>query len=182
MERAAKSSQGIADAFGGQFTMFETKLLQILAGERSSIVVACARRKLMRAVDYTGTAPPILWFATIQCVEGKQDLADLAPKDGFISTKSVEREVGQIGEAQEATREVGGGVDRLRLEAGRGFRSRCGAGRHSIGIDRVGLNEHRVDYLSLVRVNLASLHEFKKLLGLHVEQAGFHGGGAAKPP
>ena len=53
------------------------------------------------------TAPSILRFVAIQGVEGKQDLADLAPKDGFIPAEPVEREVGQIGEAQKATREVG---------------------------------------------------------------------------
>jgi tetrahydromethanopterin S-methyltransferase subunit G len=30
-----------------------------------------------------------LRFATIQCVEGKQDLADLAPKDSFIPAEKA---------------------------------------------------------------------------------------------
>jgi hypothetical protein len=34
----------------------------------------------------------------IQCIESKQDLADLAPKGCFISAEAVERVVGQIGE------------------------------------------------------------------------------------
>ena len=38
---------------------------------------------------------------------GKQDLADLAPKDCFIAAKSVERVAGQIDETQKATCEVG---------------------------------------------------------------------------
>src|ERR1700681_1783451 len=91
-------------------------------GPRSSIVVASISRQCLPATD-TVTAPSILWFATIQCVEGKQDLADLAPEDGFIPAEPVEREVGQIGEAQKATGEVGGGIDRFRAGAGHGFRS-----------------------------------------------------------
>jgi hypothetical protein len=80
------------------------------------------------------TASSILGFATIQGIEGKQDLADLAPKDGLIPAEPVEREVGQIGEAQKATREVGGGIDRLRAGAGQSLRSLCDAVRCSIGV------------------------------------------------
>jgi hypothetical protein len=35
-----------------------------------------------------------LWFASIQGIEGKQDLADLAPKGCFIAAEAIEREVG----------------------------------------------------------------------------------------
>jgi hypothetical protein len=96
---------------------------------------------------YTVTAPSILWFATIQCVEGKQDLADLAPQDRFIPAEPIEREAGQIGQAQEAAGEVGGGIDGFRLGAGHSFRSSCNGGRGSIGvgIDRASPGEHRVD-------------------------------------
>jgi hypothetical protein len=47
-----------------------------------------------------------LWFATIQCIESKQDLAGLAPKERFIPAKPVERVAGQIGQTQKATCEV----------------------------------------------------------------------------
>jgi len=121
-----------------------------MGGPASSIVVASIGRQCLPATDGK-TTPSILRLATIQGVEGKQDLADLAPEDGFIPAEPVEREVGQIGEAQKAAREVGGGIDRFRLGAGRGFRSRCDAVRGSIGIgvgvgiDRIGPREHRVD-------------------------------------
>ena len=59
-------------------------------------------------------APSVLWFAAIQCVERKQDLADLAPKGRFISAELVKRIVGQIGETQKAMRQVGVGIDRFR--------------------------------------------------------------------
>jgi hypothetical protein len=59
-----------------------------------------------------------LWFATIQGIKRKQDLADLAPKNGFIPAESVERKCGQIGQAQEATREVGVGIDGFGLGTG----------------------------------------------------------------
>jgi len=36
----------------------------------------------------------MMWSATIQCVEGEQDLANLAPKDGFVSAEPIEREIG----------------------------------------------------------------------------------------
>ena len=78
-------------------------------------------------------APSILWFAALQSVKGKQDLADLAPEDGFISAEPIEREVGQIGEAQKATREVGGGIDRFRPGTRHGFCSSYDAVR-SIGV------------------------------------------------
>ena len=62
----------------------------------SSIVVASADGQVLPATD-TETAPSLLWFATIQCIESKQDLAGLAPKDCFIPAKPVERIAGQIG-------------------------------------------------------------------------------------
>jgi hypothetical protein len=119
------------------------------AGPRRSIVVASIGRQVLPATD-TETAPSVLWFATIQGVEGKQDLADLAPKDGFIPAEPVERVAGQIGKAQKATREVGGGVDRFWARAGHGFNFGCAAVRSSIGIgiDRFSASEHRVDYFS----------------------------------
>jgi hypothetical protein len=45
-----------------------------------------------------------LRFAAIQVVEGKQDLADLAPQGDFISAEAIEHVVGQIGDAQKAMR------------------------------------------------------------------------------
>ena len=68
------------------------------------------RRQVSPATD-TETAPSLLWFATIQCIESKQDLASLAPKDCFIPAKPVERVAGQIGQTQKATCEVGGGIN-----------------------------------------------------------------------
>ena len=46
----------------------------------------------------TKTTPSILRLATIQCIESKQDLAGLAPKDCFIAAKPVERIAWQIGQ------------------------------------------------------------------------------------
>jgi hypothetical protein len=46
-----------------------------------------------------------LWFAAIQGIERKQDLAGLAPKGCLIAAQAIEREVGQIGQTQKATRE-----------------------------------------------------------------------------
>ena len=62
-------------------------------------------------VILTETAPSILRFAAIQCVEGKQELADLAPKNGFVPAEPVVRAARQIGEPQEAARELGGGIE-----------------------------------------------------------------------
>jgi hypothetical protein len=55
-------------------------------------IVASVRPEPVSAPEIT---PSILRFAPIQGIEGKDDLADLAPKDGFIPAE--EREVGQIG-------------------------------------------------------------------------------------
>jgi hypothetical protein len=54
---------------------------------RKSIPIASVGRWLLRVIDKE-TALPLLWFATIQDIKSKQDLADLAPKDRFISAKS----------------------------------------------------------------------------------------------
>ena len=58
-------------------------------------------RRVHRSAGVPATdreAPPsILWVATIQCIERKQDLAGLAPKDGLIAAKPVERVAGKIG-------------------------------------------------------------------------------------
>ena len=86
-----------------------------------SIVVASVGRQVLPITD-TETAPSLLWFATIQCIESKQDLAGLAPKDCFIPAKPIERVAGQIGKTQKATCEVGGGVNGSRPRAGPGFR------------------------------------------------------------
>jgi hypothetical protein len=51
-------------------------------GPASSIVVASIGRQCLLATD-AETTPTVLGLATIQGVEGKQDLADLAPKDRF---------------------------------------------------------------------------------------------------
>ena len=59
-------------------------------GSGSSKVVASVGRQVLPATD-TETAPSVLWFATIQCIESKQDLAGLAPKGCFIPAKPVER-------------------------------------------------------------------------------------------
>ena len=52
-----------------------------------------------------------MWFAAVQGIESKQDLADLAPKRCFVAAEAIEREVGQIGQTQKATREVSGAID-----------------------------------------------------------------------
>jgi hypothetical protein len=83
----------------------------------------------------------------MQCIESKQVLARLAPKDCFIPAESVERVAGQIGQTQKATCEVGGGIDRFRPRAGSGFRSVCDAVRCSIGvgIDKISPHEPCID-------------------------------------
>ena len=59
----------------------------------------------------TEAACPFLWFAAIQGVKGKQDLTGLAPKGCFIAAQAIQREVGQIGKTQKATRELNGRID-----------------------------------------------------------------------
>jgi hypothetical protein len=62
---------------------------------------------------------PVIFFATCQRIECKQDLASLAPKGCFIAAQAVEREIGQISETQKAPRELNGrinrGYNRIRL-------------------------------------------------------------------
>jgi hypothetical protein len=40
-----------------------------------------------------------LRFAAIQGIECEENLADLAPQRGLVSTEAVKREVGQIGQS-----------------------------------------------------------------------------------
>ena len=54
------------------------------------------------------TARSLLWFAAIQRIECKQDLASLAPKGCFIAAQAIEREIGQISETQKAPRKLNG--------------------------------------------------------------------------
>jgi hypothetical protein len=60
-------------------------------GAASSIVVASSGRQCLLATD-AETTPFVLRLATIQGVEGKQDLADLTPEDGFMPAEPVERD------------------------------------------------------------------------------------------
>src|SRR5208282_531744 len=99
-----------------------------------SIVVASVGRQLLSATD-AETAPSFLWFAAIQCIESKQNLAGLAPQGCFISAEAVQGEVGQISETQKATSEVGSRINGFRTRAGPGLRFGCDAVRCPIGID-----------------------------------------------
>ena len=96
--------------------------------ERSSIVVASVGRQVLPASD-AETAASFLWLTAIQGIERKQDTADLAPKTCFISAEAVEREAGQIGETQKATREVSartdGMINRFLPRAGHSFGGVC---------------------------------------------------------
>jgi hypothetical protein len=72
------------------------QLIADLFISRSSIVVASVGRQVLPAPD-TETAPSLVWFVTIQCIESKQDLTGLAPKVRFIPAQPVERIAWQIG-------------------------------------------------------------------------------------
>jgi len=81
-----------------------------------SIVVAPVGQQVLPTTD-TQTAPSLLWFATIQSFESKQDLAGLPPQGCFIPAKPVERIGGQIGQTQQATLEVGCGINGFRPQS-----------------------------------------------------------------
>ena len=53
-----------------------------------------------------------LWFAAIQGIKRKQDLTGLAPKGCLIAAQAIQREVGQIGKTQKATRELNARIER----------------------------------------------------------------------
>ena len=144
-------------------------------------------REYLLAAD-TETAPSIPWFAAIQGIKSKKDLAGLAPKGCFISAEAVERVVGQIGETQKATRELSGRIDirfdRFRHGARHGFCSirdtvRC---RIAVETGRERLPEQRIDDLSGSRVKLAGLPELTQMVSLNFEQVGFHSCRAAQSP
>ena len=85
------------------------------------------------------TAPSIVGFAAIQGVQRKQDLAGLAPNCCFIPAEAIECVVGQIGETQKATRELGGRIngrsDRSRPRAGHDFCSIYDTERFRIAVE-----------------------------------------------
>ena len=125
----------------------------------------------------------VLGSSSAQFIERKHNLASLTPKDGFVSAKPVERMAWQIGETQKATREFGARIGRIQRGAG------CGPAPASrivqwcaIAVGRVSPSERRIGRLARACLGLAVLPEFRQLLGLEAEQAGFHGGGAAQPP
>ena len=127
-------------------------------------------------------ATSVLRSSSAQCIERKHDLASLTPKNGFVSAKPVERIAWQIGETQKATREVGARIGRIWRGAGCGPPPACQVVRCAIAVGRVSPSEQRVERLTRLCLSLAALPEFQQLIGLDVEQAGFHGGGAAQPP
>src|SRR6185437_13796040 len=51
-------------------------------------------------------ASSLVRLAAIEVVERGQDLADLAPQRKFVAAEAVEREVGLVGQAQKAAREL----------------------------------------------------------------------------
>jgi hypothetical protein len=55
----------------------------------------------------TGTAPTILWFAAIQSVEGKQYLADLAPKIASYRLSRSSTKLGKLAGLPELAKMVG---------------------------------------------------------------------------
>jgi hypothetical protein len=66
-------------------------------GTLKSTLIASVCRKVLPATD-SETPSSMLWFATVQCIESKQDLPGLAPKDSFIAVQPVERVARQIGQ------------------------------------------------------------------------------------
>ena len=94
------------------YAIYETKPFfarRCRSPTRTSIFVALEGWRVLPPANMK-TAPSFVWFAAIQSIERKQDLARLAPKGCFISAKAIEREVRQIGETQKATRELSGGL------------------------------------------------------------------------
>src|SRR4029077_5620028 len=102
-----------------------TSTKDLLGGARKLAFLRLVVRQSLPAVE-AETAPSVLWFAAIQGIKRKQDLADLAPKGRFISAEAIERVIGQVGEMQEAPRELSGGMDdrfdRFRRGTRHGFR------------------------------------------------------------
>ena len=107
------------------------------------------------------TAASFLWFAAIQDIEHKQDLAGLAPKGRIVSAEAIERIVGQIGETQKATREVSaridGMIDRFLPRTVHGFGAVCAAVGYwnLIETARVSPPERRMNNFPRDGVNLA---------------------------
>ena len=98
----------------------------------------------MPAAD-TETAPSLLRFAAIQCIERKQDPTDLAPQGCFIAAEAIEREVGQIGETQKATGEVSVGFNGRFRQAWVGLCFVRDVVRCRTETDRVSAPEQRTD-------------------------------------
>jgi hypothetical protein len=67
-----------------------------LARASNSVFVAIGRQ--FSPAAEMELAPSFLWLTTVQCIERKQDLACLAPKNCFIAAEAVERAAGQMGE------------------------------------------------------------------------------------
>ena len=148
--------------------------------EKSTFIGGFVGRQLSPTRD-TGSTPSLLWFAAIQGVERKQDPADLAPKRCFVSAQPIEREVGQVGETQKATRELEGRIDPrisgFRLGAGCGLNAFGNAigRRTSVKIDRLNPPKQRIDDLARGQVGLAGPPESAEMISLDFEQPGFDG-------
>jgi hypothetical protein len=60
----------------------------------------------MYVVSKSVTAHSLLWFTPIQCIEREENPTGLTPKCGFVPAETIESEVRQIGETQEAACEL----------------------------------------------------------------------------
>src|SRR5262249_16142930 len=113
-------------------------------------------------------APSLLWLATVQCIEGEQDLSDLTPERCLVATESVQGGIRQIGKAQEAACEVGARVSGG-WEVGWDFFTHWDVAHRSftagIFAPRVAA-EHCVDEFALVGFERSGCLELPHLLSL----------------
>jgi len=109
-----------------------------------------------------------LWFAAIQSIKRKQDLAALAPKDCLIAAQPIEGKVGQIGQTQKARGELNGRINGRSDRISLGNDSWCVC---EVARCRIGLPEQFIEAVAGCWESLAGLPEVPQIVGLNFEQA-----------
>ena len=115
------------------------------------------------------TAHSLLWLAAIKCLEHVKDPAGLAPQGSFIAAKTIERQIGQVGQTQKAASELNIGNGGVFTRVGYRFHLTYSAVRNCMRASGIGPPEYRVNNVARIRKQLAVFPIVMQMIGLNFE-------------
>ena len=127
-------------------------------------------------------AHSLLRFAAIKCLERVKDSTSLAPQGRFIAAKTIEREIGQVGQPQKAASELDIGSVDVFPRVGYRFHITHSTVRNCVRASGICLTEYCVNNVPRIRQQLAALAIITQMFGLNLKQSRFHRRGTAQPP